>query len=45
MLSTLGIDVSKNTLVCALLDSTTRKVTWEAEFPNAASGVEALLEK
>jgi transposase len=45
MLATLGIDVSKPTLVCALLDAATRKVTWEAEFPNAKSGVETLLEK
>jgi transposase len=45
MFATLGIDVSKKTLVCALLDPTTRKVSWEAEFPNAETGVETLLEK
>jgi transposase len=45
MLATLGIDVSKKTLVCALLDLKTRHITWEAEFPNAETGVETLLDK
>ena len=43
MIATLGIDVSKNSLVCSLMDSNTRKVTWQAEFLNTSTGIEKLL--
>lgn len=39
----LGIDVSKETLVCALLDARTRKPRWQKSFPNTAAGVGKLL--
>jgi transposase len=45
MIATLGIDVSKNQLVCALMDSATRKVTWQAEFVNTQTGIDTLLEQ
>lgn len=45
MVATLGIDVSKDTLVCSLMEATTRKVTWQAEILNTASGIEKLLEQ
>lgn len=39
----LGIDVSKDTLTCALLEHTTERFTWERPFPNNAAGVRCLL--
>lgn len=44
MIATLGIDVSKNNLVCALMDPS-RKITWQAEYQNAAEGIDKLLEE
>lgn len=44
MIATLGIDVSKNNLVCALMDPS-RKITWQAEFQNAAEGIDKLLKE
>ena len=44
MIATLGIDVSKNNLVCALMDPS-RKITWQAEFQNAAEGIDKLLQE
>jgi len=41
----LGIDVSKDTLACALLCATTRAVIWEATLPNSPAGIAALLDK
>jgi transposase len=40
----LGIDVSKDTLACALLDPQTRATLWEKSVPNTAAGVKQLLE-
>jgi transposase len=40
----LGIDVSKDTLACALLDAQ-RHLVWEATLPNAAAGIATLLGK
>src|SRR5258706_12550886 len=45
MIATLGIDVSKGNLVCSLLESSTRKVSWQAEFLNTPSGVDKLLQE
>jgi transposase len=45
MNATLGIDVSKNHLVCSLMDPCTRKVTWQAEFLNTCTGIDTLLEE
>ena len=45
MIATLGIDVSKDNLVCSLMDPITRKVTWTAEYANAQNGIDNLLEK
>lgn len=41
----LGIDVSKETLVCTLLDSTTRTACWTRTFANSAAGVQSLLQQ
>lgn len=41
----LGIDVSKDTLACALLDPATRQITWEASLPNTQAGIATLLAK
>ena len=45
MIATLGIDVSKGNLVCSLMESNTRKVSWQAEFLNTSSGIDKLLEE
>jgi transposase len=45
MIATLGIDVSKDNLVCSLLDPSTRQVRWCAEFANAQTGIDQLLDK
>jgi len=39
----LGIDVSKDTLSCALLDTTTRQLLWHKEVNNTAAGWKQLL--
>ncbi len=39
----LGIDVSKATLACALVDPATKQVLWRKEAPNTCSGILALL--
>lgn len=39
----LGIDVSKDTLVCALFEPATEKFCWERSFANTASGIAELL--
>lgn len=39
----LGIDVSKDTLHCALLDPTTRRKIWSRVFDNTPRGVDRLL--
>src|SRR6202158_4677462 len=41
----LGIDVSKDTLACARLDSDSRKVLWELTVPNSPAGVQQLLRR
>ena len=41
----LGIDVSKDSLSCALRDQTTRQLLWEIDVPNSPDGVSVLLEK
>jgi transposase len=41
--TTLGIDVSKDTLHCTLLDSATRQVRWSRSYPNTTAGVSRLL--
>jgi len=41
----LGIDVSKEHLVCALREANTRKVLWDLTVPNNRNGVQTLLEK
>ena len=43
MLGMLGIDVSKDTLSCALLDGTTRQKRWHKEVKNTSSGWNQLL--
>src|ERR1700682_5080410 len=40
----LGIDVSKNTLACALMDDS-RNIVWEDNVPNSKEGIAALLNK
>jgi transposase len=45
MLGILGIDVSKATLACALLDRETEQFRWQRQFDNSAAGVRALLAK
>ena len=40
----LGIDVSKNTLSCALMD-TNRQILWEQIVPNTEAGIAILLDK
>lgn len=39
----LGIDVSKDTLVCAGLNARTRQVVWEQTLPNGQAGIATLL--
>lgn len=39
----LGIDVSKDTLACTLLDPQTQKPIWNRTVPNTASGINRLL--
>ena len=39
----LGIDVSKDTLSCALLDTTSRQALWHKEVNNPAAGWKQLL--
>lgn len=39
----LGIDVSKQTLVCTMLDPTTRRAQWTRDFPNTQAGIHRLL--
>ncbi len=41
----LGIDVSKEDLVCTLVDPKTRKPRWEKTVPNTVAGVQKLLAK
>jgi transposase len=41
----LGIDVSKETLVCTLLDPATKTVRWTRAVPNSPAGVQQLLER
>jgi transposase len=41
----LGIDVSKHTLACALLDPQTRQFQWQKQFPNTEAGIRQLLER
>jgi transposase len=41
----LGIDVSKGSLSCALLDRETERFCWQREYANTAAGVSALLAK
>lgn len=43
MLGILGIDVSKDTLSCTLLNSTTRQKSWHKTLPNTPAGVRQLL--
>jgi transposase len=39
----LGIDVSKDQLVCSLLDPTSKQLLWERTVPNTRQGIEQLL--
>jgi transposase len=39
----LGIDVSKRTLACALVDPATRHATWQTTVPNTPDGIARLL--
>lgn len=41
----LGIDVSKATLTCTLLEPTTRRSLWEKTLPNSEAGVRQLLQR
>ena len=41
----LGIDVSKDTLSCTLLDGTTRQKTWHKEVKNTSAGWKQLLKQ
>lgn len=41
----LGIDVSKDNLSVSLLDPLTRKLQWEAQYPNTKAGVLKLLRR
>lgn len=41
----LGIDVSKDTLSCTLLDSQTQKPLWNKTFPNTSQGIARLLKQ
>src|SRR4028118_242393 len=41
--SMLGIDVSKDTLSCTLLDPTTHQLTWHKEVHNTSTGWRQLL--
>ncbi len=40
-----GIDVSKKTLACALLDAATRDIVWEPRLPNTREGLRVLWDK
>ena len=39
----LGIDVSKDHLVCALLDPASKQLLWERTVPNTSQGIDQLL--
>ena len=39
----LGLDISKATLSCALIDPTTQTPTWQGQLPNSPAGVAQLL--
>jgi transposase len=41
----LGIDVSKETLACTLVDSVTKDTTWRGAYPNTPKGISALLKR
>ncbi len=41
----LGIDVSKDTLVCTLFDPATQQPLWSRTVPNTAAGVQRLLKQ
>jgi transposase len=41
----LGLDISKATLSCALIDPTTQVPTWEGKVPNSPAGVAQLLSR
>jgi len=41
----LGIDVSKDNLVCALVQAGTHKTVWRDSYPNTASGISQLLRR
>jgi transposase len=41
----LGIDVSKETLVCTLLDPASRTTRWTRSFTNSPAGVQSLLQQ
>jgi len=45
MVAMLGIDVSKGSLACALLDRESEKCRWQREFENSRRGVQDLLAK
>lgn len=45
MLGMLGIDVSKASLACALLDQESEKCAWQREYANSFAGVRELLGK
>jgi transposase len=40
----LGIDVSKNTLACTLLDPVSKQSEWQGSVPNSPEGVQQLLQ-
>ena len=40
----LGIDVSKDTLACALFNRSTEQFVWQKSVPNSAQGVQQLLD-
>lgn len=41
----LGIDVSKDTLVCTLVDAYSREKIWSDTYPNTPSGIKRLLQR
>jgi transposase len=45
MVSALGIDVSKASLACALIDGEAAKCRWQREYQNTEQGVRRLLEQ
>jgi transposase len=42
---TLGVDVGKDKLACALRDAVTRNLLWERDYPNTTQGISTLLGK